>query len=67
MEAVASTSMAAAVSVAVHSSHYIVIQQMFSQQIVMLQDESFAVQQMLMWLMNLSVNVNFINLKELGI
>jgi hypothetical protein len=59
-------SMAAAVSVAVHSFHYIVIQRMFSQQIVMLQDESFAVQQMLMWLMN-CVNVNFINLKELGI
>jgi len=59
--------MAAAVTVAVHCFHYIVILQMFSQQAVMLQDESFAVQQILMWLMHLSVNVNFINFKELGI
>lgn len=33
----------------------------------MLQDESFAVQQIFIWLMHLSVNVNFINFKELGI
>jgi hypothetical protein len=33
----------------------------------MLQDESFAVQWMLLWLVNLSVNVDFINFEELGI
>lgn len=64
---VVSVRMAAAVTVAVHCFHYIVILRMFSKQAVMLQDESFAVQQILMWLMHLSVNVNFINFKELGI
>jgi hypothetical protein len=53
--------MAAAVSVAVYSFHYIVILQMFSKQAVMLQDKSFAVQQILMWLMHFSVNVDVIN------
>jgi len=59
--------MAAAVSVAVYSFHYIVIPQMFSKRTVMLQDENFAVHQILMWLIHLSVNVNFINFKESGI
>lgn len=40
---------------------------MFSKQTVMLQDESVAVHKILMWLMHLSVNVNFINFKESGI
>jgi hypothetical protein len=59
--------MAAAVSVAVCSFHYIIIQRMFSKQAVMPRDESFAVHQILMWLMHLSVNVNFINFNESGI
>jgi hypothetical protein len=58
--------MAVTVTVAVHCFHYFVIPRMFSKQAVMLQDQSFAVQQILMWLMRLSVNVNFINFKELG-
>jgi len=64
---VVSMRMAAAVTVAVHWFHYIVIPRVFSKQAVMLQDESFAVQQIFMWLMHLSVNVNFNNFEELGL